>query len=80
MENKAEKHKLPLQVLTEFFTAATHRASAAMSQWTRGQVTLSLDEFKQIELDELESHIEIRDELLTMAIIGIKGFNDSSLI
>jgi chemotaxis protein CheC len=79
-KRSSEKKPLPLQVLTEFFTAATHRASAAMSQWTRGQVTLSLDEFKQINLDELEAHIDIGDELLTMAIIGIKGFDDSSLI
>jgi chemotaxis protein CheC len=69
-----------LALLGEFFSAATHHASAAMCQWTSGRVTLSLDELREAPLEEAAAELEIGDDLLTMVVLGVQGELGGQLI
>lgn len=62
-----------VELLHQFFAAATHDASAAMCRWTNGLITLSLDEVREIPLEELASTLEIGDERLTMVVLTLDG-------
>lgn len=66
--------------LHEFFAAATQRGSAAMSAWTSGQVSLSLDEISEAAIEELTASLDLSDELLTMVVLGIQGELGGQLI
>lgn len=71
---------LDLDVLGEFFSAATRHASQAMSAWTSGRVTLSLDEVRDAPLEEIPAEIDVGDELLTMVVLGVQGELGGQLI
>jgi chemotaxis protein CheC len=62
-----------LDSLQVFFAAATRRASGAMSSWTNGQVSLSLDEVREAPLEEVAADLDLSDDLLTMVVLGIQG-------
>jgi chemotaxis protein CheC len=62
-----------MQLLTQLFTAATQDASAAMSQWTSGQITLSLDEVLELPLEEVCGDMDCGQELLTMVVLTLDG-------
>ncbi len=62
-----------VELLHQFFAAATHDASAAMCRWTNGLITLSLDEVREIPLEELAPTLEIGDERLTMVVLTLDG-------
>ncbi len=69
-----------LNLLGQMFAAATEHASVAMSGWTSGQVTLSLDEVQEIPLEEASSVLDMGDNLLTMVVLGIQGDPGGQLI
>jgi chemotaxis protein CheC len=69
-----------LGVLHELFTAATHDASAAMCRWTNGLITVTLDEVKEIALDEVGVELNIGDEMLTMVVLTLPGEVGGNLI
>lgn len=62
-----------LELLHQFFGAATHDASAAMCRWTSGLITLSLDEVRELPLDEVSSALELGAERLTMVVLTLDG-------
>ena len=65
-----------LEVLRQLFASATHDASAAMCRWTDGLITLTLDEVREIPLEEVSSELDVGDELLTvltMLVISLEG-------
>jgi chemotaxis protein CheC len=62
-----------LELLHEFFAAATHDASAAMCRWTDGLVNVTLDEVREVALEEVSAAMNIGDELLTMVVLTIHG-------
>jgi len=62
-----------LGVLHELFASATHDASAAMCRWTDGLITVTLDEVRQIALEEVSDELGIGDELLTMVVLTLQG-------
>jgi chemotaxis protein CheC len=62
-----------LERLQQFFAAATCDASAAMCRWTNGQIRLSLDEVREIPLDEVAQALGISDERLTMVVLTLEG-------
>ena len=70
----------PLGVLHELFASATHDASAAMCRWTDGLITVTLDEVRQIALDEVSAALDIGDELLTMVVLTLQGEVGGNLI
>ncbi len=55
----------------ELFSGATQEASDAMSRWTGGEVTLSLNEVQEISLDEIFEQLDVCEDLLTMVVLSI---------
>ncbi len=66
--------------LYELFASATHDASAAMCRWTNGLITVTLDQVREIPLEEVSARLGIGDELLTMVVLTISGDIGGSLI
>ncbi len=62
-----------IDYLEKLFASATHDASAAMCRWTDGLISLSLDEVKEIPLEEVYTELGLGDELLTMVVLSLEG-------
>ncbi len=62
-----------LELLHQLFSAATHDASAAMCRWTDGLISLSLDEVREIPIEEVSAELGFGDELLTMVVLSSPG-------
>jgi len=62
-----------LAVLQDILTAATQEASVAMCRWTDGQITLKLDEVRELPLEEVSAEIDMGSELLTMVVLTLPG-------
>ncbi len=62
-----------LDVLHQLFASATHDASAAMCRWTDGLITLTLDEVREIPLEDVCGELSLGDELLTMVVLSLEG-------
>ncbi|MFZ5831417.1 MAG: chemotaxis protein [Planctomycetota bacterium] len=62
-----------LEVLSHLLASATHDASAAMCRWTDGLISLTLDEVREIPLEEVCSELNLGDELLTMIVLSLEG-------
>jgi chemotaxis protein CheC len=60
-------------MLHQLFASATHDASAAMCRWTEGLITLTLDEVRELPLEEACSVLNFGDELLTMVVLSLQG-------
>ena len=69
-----------LTVLQQFFHAATEHASAAVQKWTRGTVSLSLDEVIKVPFEEVAPALGMGAELLTMIVHGISGDEGGQMI
>ena len=69
-----------LGALYELFASATHDASAAMCRWTNGLITVTLDQVREIALEEISADLKIGDELLTMVVLTIGGEVGGNLI
>lgn len=62
-----------LNVLHHLFASATHDASAAMCRWTDGLITLTLDEIREISLEDVTAELNLGDEMLTMVVLSLEG-------
>jgi chemotaxis protein CheC len=62
-----------LNVLHHLFASATHDASAAMCRWTDGLITLTLDEVREIPLEEVTAELGLGDDMLTMVVLSLEG-------
>ena len=62
-----------LDVLRQLLASATHDASAAMCRWTDGLITLSLDEVRELPLEEVCPALSLGDDLLTMVVLSLEG-------
>ncbi|MEQ8787896.1 MAG: chemotaxis protein [Pirellulaceae bacterium] len=62
-----------LQVLHQLFSSATHDASSAMCRWTSGLITLTLDEVREIPLEDACTLVENDGDLLTMVVLTLAG-------
>jgi len=62
-----------LEVLHQLFASATHDASAAMCRWTDGLITLTLDEVREVALEDACTEMGLSDELLTMVVLSLEG-------
>lgn len=69
-----------LRILQQLLSAATHDASAAMCRWTSGLITLTLDEVRQVPLEEVSSQFEMANDLLTMVVLNLDGEKGGQLI
>ena len=64
---------IELEVLHQLFASATHDASAAMCRWTDGLITLTLDEVREIPLEDACVEMDLGDDLLTMVVLSLEG-------
>lgn len=62
-----------LALLHQLFASATHDASAAMCLWTDGLIRLTLDEVREIPLEQVCEALSLGDELLTMVVLSLEG-------
>jgi chemotaxis protein CheC len=69
-----------LELLHQLFASATHDASAAMCRWTNGLITLSLDEVRELPLEQVCGTLDFGDELLTMIVLSLPGDVGGELI
>ncbi len=44
-----------------------------MCRWTNGLITLSLDEVREIPLENVCAELNIGDDLLTMVVLSLEG-------
>ena len=51
-----------------------------MCRWTNGLITVTLDQVREIALEEIGAELEIGDELLTMVVLTIGGEVGGNLI
>jgi len=80
MNELRHSHDWALGALYELFASATHDASAAMCRWTNGLITVTLDQVREIALEEVSAELEIGDELLTMVVLTIGGEVGGNLV
>jgi chemotaxis protein CheC len=69
-----------LMVLSSLFTSATEHASVAMDKWTNGNISLSLDELREVALEDVTDELDIGDELFTMVVLNLEGELGGQLI
>ncbi len=62
-----------LDVLHQLFASATHDASTAMCRWTNGLITMTLDEVREIPLEDASTEMDLDDDLLTMVVLSLEG-------
>jgi chemotaxis protein CheC len=63
----------PLEILQQLLASATHDASAAMCRWTDGLITLTLDEVREIPLENVCTELNLSNDLLTMVVLNLEG-------
>lgn len=69
-----------IELLRQLFASATHDASAAICRWTNSIVRLTLDEVREIPLEDACETLELSDERRTMIVVTIEGEIGGSLI
>lgn len=62
-----------LQMLQKVLGTATEEASQAMSVWTGGKISLSLDCVREIPLEMVTQEFDLGMDLLTMVVLTIEG-------
>ncbi|MHC2066775.1 chemotaxis protein [Bremerella sp. T1] len=80
MEITSNEHSIQLNLLQNVFQAATDEASQAMSVWTGGKVSLSLDCVREIPLEMVSQEFDLGMELLTMVVLTIEGDAGGTMI
>jgi len=69
-----------LELLQQVFAAATNEASAAMRRWSRGEITLSLDQLREIPLEQVNREFELGTDLMTMVVLTLQGEAGGTMI
>jgi hypothetical protein len=67
-----------MQMLFQLFNEATHDASDAMNCWTRGQITLSLEEVGELPLEDACGCMDCGCELRTMVVLTLEGKSEAT--
>lgn len=62
------------------FAPAIEKASSAMSAWTNGEVSLALDEVREVAVEEVAEALDLGDELSTMVMLAVGGAMGGQLI
>ena len=75
-----ETENCQLAGLRELFASATHDASAAMCQWTEGVITVTLDEVRQVPLEEVVHQLDLGDEPMTMVVMTLDSELGGSIV
>lgn len=75
IQNKLARHAWDL-----VFAPAIDKASSAMSAWTHGEVTLALDEVREVAVEEVATTLDLTDELSTLVMLAVGGDLGGQLI
>jgi len=78
--NQANTNDVGTLTMYQLFSIATDNASEAMSKWTSGKITLSLEEVCEVTLGEVPQEMDVSDELLTMVVHCLEGDLGGQLI
>ncbi|WP_233199042.1 MULTISPECIES: chemotaxis protein CheC [Pirellulaceae] len=73
MEMTTSTNDQQLQMLQNVLGAATEEASQAMSVWTGGEISLSLDCVREMPLEMVTQECDLGMDLLTMVVLTIEG-------
>lgn len=73
MEMITSTNDQQLQMLQKVLGAATEEASQAMSVWTGGEISLSLDCVREMPLEMVTQECDLGMDLLTMVVLTIAG-------
>lgn len=71
--NSIESQNCAAVAWNRVFGPAIEAASRAMSIWTQGRVTLTLDEVRELPLMELGAAVQAGDEIATVVSLDVKG-------
>lgn len=69
-----------INLLQPLFASATRDASVAMCRWTNSRIRLTLDEVREIPLENVCGELGITDELLTMVVLNLEDDIGGTLI
>lgn len=78
--NNSAPSAIPAVPWERIFEPATQGASVALGKWTRGRISLSLDEVRETSLAEVAAALPPGDEPVTMVIVGVSGEVSGQLI
>lgn len=73
MEMTTNTNDQQLRMLQNVLGAATEEASHAMSIWTGGEISLSLDCVREMPLEMVTQECDLGMDLLTMVVLTIAG-------
>jgi len=73
-------NEMHLELLHQMFASATHDASAVMCRWTNGLITLSLDEVRDIAIEDIYGESGLGSDVLTMVVLTLDGEIGGTLI
>lgn len=73
MEMTTSTNDQQLRMLQNVLGAATEEASHAMSIWTGGEISLSLDCVREMPLEMVTQECDLGMDLLTMVVLTIAG-------
>ncbi|GAA4422241.1 chemotaxis protein [Bremerella cremea] len=80
MDTASTNHSPHLHVLHDVLTAATYEASSAMSVWTGGKISLTLDCVREVPLESISEEFDLGMEPLTMVVLTIDGDAGGTMI
>lgn len=69
-----------LELLHQLFGSATREASTAMCRWTGGLITLSLDEVREIPLEQVCVEFDFGVDLMNMVVLTLDGLIGGTMI
>lgn len=69
-----------LDRLHGLFASATSDASTAMCRWTDGLITMTVDEVREIALEDAVSELLVEEEPMTMVVLGLAGKTGGAMI
>jgi chemotaxis protein CheC len=67
------EENMHIEVLRQLLNAATREASTAMCRWTRGMITLTLDEVREVPMEDAASELDMGEQRLTMVVLSLEG-------
>lgn len=80
MDTTSTNKPRQLHVLQDLLKAATFEASSAMSVWTGGEISLTLDCIREIPLEMISEEFDLGMDLMTMVVLTIEGDAGGTMI
>ncbi len=69
-----------IERLKQIVAAATEHASVALTKWTKGRVTLAINEIRDDVVEVIWPQLNVSDELQTVVALGIEGSAEGQIV